>query len=234
MLESVFFITLGISCVLLMMLIYHFKQRISKLESNNETMFEIINNMVQELSAIKTTIQPHVMPPQFSYPNNQYDKIDVNIDDDMPVPMLKQSTKIEESESEEGSDEETESEEESDNETEGDSNETERDSDDKIKLINIDVTNIDESVDVENLSENNDDDDNEIVEINEIDNIQVNKLEDSEHLEEKEETDSMINKKEVYKRMNVTALKALVVEKGLQSDPHKMKKAELIELLENN
>ena len=254
MLESVFFITLGISCVLLMMLIYHFKQRISKLESNNETMFEIINNMVQELSVIKTTIQPHVMPPQFSYPNNQYDKIDVNIDEDMPVPMLKQSTTIEESESEEGSDEETESEEgsdeqseseegsdeetesekESDNETEGDSNETERDSDDKIKLINIDVTNIDESVDVENLSENNDDDDNEIVEINEIDNIQVNKLEDSEHLEEKEETESMINKKEVYKRMNVTALKALVVEKGLQSDPHKMKKAELIELLENN
>ena len=95
MLESVFFITLGISCVLLMMLIYHFKQRISKLESNNETMFEIINNMVQELSAIKTTIQPHVMPPQFSYPNNQYDKIDVNIDEDMPLPMLKQSTTIE-------------------------------------------------------------------------------------------------------------------------------------------
>ena len=223
MLESVFFITLGISCVLLMMLIYHFKQRISKLESNNETMFEIINNMVQELSTIKTTIQPHVMQPQFSYPNNQYDKIDVNIEED--IPMLHQPTTIEESESEEGSDDETEeesgdeSEEESGDESEEESgDESEEESDDKIKLINIDVTNIDESVDVESLSEKNDDNDendSEIVEINEIDNIQVNKL-------------------EVYKRMNVTALKALVVEKGLQSDPHKMKKAELIELLENN
>ena len=244
MLESVFFITLGISCVLLMMLIYHFKQRISKLESNNETMFEIINNMVQELSNIKTTIQPHAMPPQFSYPNNQYNKIDVEIDDDMPMPILNRSTTIEESESEEESDGESEEEsgDESESETEDESEgESDNHSEDKIKLISIDVTNIDESVEVESLSEknedDNDEDDSEIVEINEIDNIQVNKLEESEHLEEKEEkeeTDSMINRKEVYKRMNVTALKALVVEKGLQSDPHKMKKAELIDLLENN
>ena len=35
------------------MLFYHFKQRISKLEQSSETMFEILNNMVQELSSIK-------------------------------------------------------------------------------------------------------------------------------------------------------------------------------------
>ena len=43
MLESFFFVTLGISCVLLMMLIYHFKQRINKLENNNRMMFDVIN-----------------------------------------------------------------------------------------------------------------------------------------------------------------------------------------------
>ncbi len=246
MLESVFFITLGISCVLLMMLIYHFKQRISKLESNNETMFEIINNMVQELSAIKTNfqsqvMQSQVMQSQFSYPSNQYDKINVDIGEDNNMTILKQSGTIEEyntdveseDESEDESDDESDAESDDESDDESDNESEQEGSDDKVKLISIDVANIDESVDVESLSEENEES-SEMVEINDIDNIQVNKIDNNEHLEETEDTDSMINKKEVYKRMNVTSLKALVVEKGLHSDPHKMKKAELIDLLENN
>ena len=74
MLESFFFVTLGISCVLLLMLIYHFKQRLSKLEQNNETMFEILNNIVQELSEMKNH---NVSEMQNKFINQ---KINVNLD----------------------------------------------------------------------------------------------------------------------------------------------------------
>ena len=85
-LESVFFITLGISCVLLMMLIYHFKQRISKLEKNGDTMFEILNNMVQELTAIKHTINNPMgnqIPSNFNYPDENYEKINVSLNEEV-------------------------------------------------------------------------------------------------------------------------------------------------------
>ena len=34
--------------------------------------------------------------------------------------------------------------------------------------------------------------------------------------------------------MTVTSLKALVIEKGLNTDPSKLKKTELLQILENN
>ena len=45
MIESFIFITLGISCILMLMLIYHFKGRLNKLEQSQQTMFEIVNNI---------------------------------------------------------------------------------------------------------------------------------------------------------------------------------------------
>ena len=51
--ETFFFISLGITFVLILLLVYHFKQRMSTLEQKGDTMFEIINNMVQELTSVK-------------------------------------------------------------------------------------------------------------------------------------------------------------------------------------
>ena len=64
--------------------------------------------------------------------------------------------------------------------------------------------------------------------------IQVNKLEDSINLEESSVDTQSIDKKSVYKKMTVTTLKALVIEKGLNTDPSKLKKNELLQLLESN
>ena len=64
--------------------------------------------------------------------------------------------------------------------------------------------------------------------------IQVNKLEDSINLEESSIDTQSIDKKSVYKKMTVTTLKALVIEKGLNTDPSKLKKNELLQLLESN
>jgi hypothetical protein len=51
--ETFFFLSLGITFVLILLLVYHFKQRINTLENKCDTVFEIIGNVVQELSVVK-------------------------------------------------------------------------------------------------------------------------------------------------------------------------------------
>ena len=70
--ETFFFISLGITFVLISLLVYHFRQRIIVLESKNDTMFEIINNIVKELTNVRNSIlymnpsQMDLMQQQFS------------------------------------------------------------------------------------------------------------------------------------------------------------------------
>ena len=146
MLESFFFVTLGISCVLLMMLIYHFKQRINKLENNNRMMFDVINNMVQEMSMLKHSIQVSVssnpemnVPSQFDYPNNNYEKVDVILDE-------VENENDDEFESDSESEEWDSNDENSDTSTEV-SEPNEEDTTDNIKTIAVELEDgIDESV----------------------------------------------------------------------------------------
>ena len=61
--ETSFFFTLGITFLLILLLVYHFKQRIVITESKQDTMFEIINNLVQEINNIKTSVALMNRPP---------------------------------------------------------------------------------------------------------------------------------------------------------------------------
>ena len=54
MIESFFFLSLGVVFVLLMLLVYHFKQRIATIEQKSDTMFDIVQNLVKELKVVKT------------------------------------------------------------------------------------------------------------------------------------------------------------------------------------
>ena len=240
MLESFFFVTLGISCVLLMMLIYHFKQRINKLENNNRMMFDVINNMVQEMSMLKHSIQVSVssnpemnVPSQFDYPNNNYEKVDVILDE-------VENENDDEYESDSESEEWDSNDENSDTSTEV-SEPNEEDTTDNIKTIAVELEDgIDESVNDSNDVPNEElEEMEEVITAVELDDdesnvIQVNKLEDSINLEESSVDTQSIDKKSVYKKMTVTTLKALVIEKGLNTDPSKLKKNELLQLLESN
>jgi hypothetical protein len=51
--ESFFFISLAITFVLIMMIIYHFKERINVIEKKNETTIEILNNLAKELTGLR-------------------------------------------------------------------------------------------------------------------------------------------------------------------------------------
>ena len=54
--ETFFFISLGITFVLILLLVYHFKQRVCTLEQKGNTMFEIVNGVVKELTNIKKLV----------------------------------------------------------------------------------------------------------------------------------------------------------------------------------
>ena len=72
--ETSFVISLGITFVLILLLIYHFKQRLTAAESKQDTMFEIINNLAQELNNLRghmSLLSRPSTPYPFSNINNE-------------------------------------------------------------------------------------------------------------------------------------------------------------------
>ena len=71
LLESVFFVFLGLSFVLILLMVYHFKKRMDMMERTNESLGDICKTVIQEIEQIKssqyTTTDPQtiVYPPQF-------------------------------------------------------------------------------------------------------------------------------------------------------------------------
>ena len=286
MLESVFFITLGISCVLLIMLIYHFKQRLNKLEQNGNTMFEIINNLAQEITTVNNNFRAISNVPQTPMqPNITHSKINVSLSDDEDNNLTLEEAYIDNevntnescSDEESGSDnDDEESGSDNDDEESGSDNDDEEsgsdddhhesgsDNDDEesgsdndeensdndnsdianileeeadVKVVNVNLNDNLDSIETPNNEVETDDGNLEQVELNtdEIENILVSKLDETNDLEENDNsTPASVNTGAVYKKMNVYSLKALVIEKGLSSDPSALKKKELINLLKSN
>jgi len=203
MIESFFFLSLGIVFILIVLLVYHFKQRIATVEQKSDTMFDIVQNLAKELTSLKSRL---VAP------------IHVNAFGDLSIPRSDRD--YEEEESEEEEEESDDEDEESDDEDESDDDE-----DDRIKVIEIGemntIDNIQEPVE-DNSSES--DTEPDIVELkeDESDKIKVLKM-DSEIVSEND-----IN---AFKKMPVAELRTLVISKGLSSDASKLNKLEIIKML---
>jgi hypothetical protein len=229
--DTFFFISLGITFVFILLLIYHFKQQIKALEQKNDTMFEIINNIVKEISNVRALI----VTTQSSFPTShtpipEVTREIISLEREIPKIFVSDESDDEEEESDidEHDDEDVTDSEDSDGE-DGDEEEEPHEyaeiilkkelheivNSENIKIITVDI---DESQAVNNI-------DNGMSEI-----IHVEKMENSEestvHLTLNE------NHMEIYKKMNLTALKSLVISKGLSSDPSKLKKFEILKLLE--
>jgi hypothetical protein len=284
--DTFFFISLGITFILILLLVFHFKQQIVSLEHKNDTMFEIINNIVKEITYIKSAIfsQPHYQVNDkdeiinltaneiHSKQNVENDKIIVS-DDDYDS----------DTESDDDSDDGDDSDE-SDTETDDDSDDGDDSDDDRdecdddivdierenelhntggVKVINVEFGDNIEVGDIMNeLSDNAIDNDYDNVNeheehisalVQEIEQIIVEKIdgkdnhlenndiieqneqnETSQQNEQNEQNEQKENIKEVYRKMTLIQLKALVISKGLTSDSSKMRKPELMKLLESN
>lgn len=284
--ETFFFISLAITFVLILLLVYHFKQRLSHLEHKSETVVQIINNIVKEINNMRSyfmvsdqlaskplnNVSYSIQENNYGTYSNQYKGFDADDDDDND---LNTNNDVADEEDEDDSDDEDD-EDDSDEEDEADDSDDEDDekNDDEnndedtdikpntlleeindviledesitkeIKVINVGTTlegeneihaediNSDDFIEPLEIEEQD-----ESVEIQEENDIHVEKINtidlETETLENSNEV-SKESSKEIYQKMTVQSLKALVISKGLCSDSSKMKKPELLKLLESS
>lgn len=67
MLETIFFVSLSITFVLILLLVSHFKGRLSALEQKTESMYEIINYVTKEITTMKLLMQQAISLPTMAF-----------------------------------------------------------------------------------------------------------------------------------------------------------------------
>ena len=283
MLESFFILSLGITFVLVLFLVYHFKQRLAILENKCDTTFEIINNVVSELGNIRGAFRlgGAQAPVQPRPESAAHAKINVAIsDDDHEV------SDYDDDDEDSSDDDDDDDDDDGDGDGDGDDEESSDDDDDDddddvnesgendhdnqvvhdvnesgdddaiimqvtnddsntVRIINLDnqqefdIIETVEDLNAENGNRDDqaDDDGSHIENMEEIE-LHVEKLPTGEpHLDDSSIASSFAeskNNSHIYKKMTLPVLKAYVIEKGLASDPSKMKKQDLIHLIESS
>jgi len=236
MLESMFFILFGITFLFILLLIYHFKNKISVLEKNVDTMFEILNNVVGDLTKLKSYEEPS---DNLQYPiSGGFSQMTPS--EQREIEVIETSDKeeddeYEEDDEEEMSDDESEEEDSEDEESEEEEEDSEEETEEEnVKTISVVLDDkIDDShIEVEEiLEEPIEEQETSVPELNEIEELNVEKLdtEETQSLEAQPKTEELMDN---YKKMHIQNLKKLVVSKGLATDVSKMKKVELLGLLQ--
>ena len=196
------------------MLVYHFKGRLVLLEDKCNTMFEIMNSMVKEMKNIKdmaSNIQSapvqHI-PESAPFGNMFPPELIQLFGSRQPMFPSRQVDEYDDDESD-GEEEQQEYKKIVVSDTEMDEDDDDYDESD-VKVISVDISEPTESEPLADLEEEN---------LNEIEA-------ETEETEEKETPD--------YKKMDVSYLRTMVMTRGLATDTKKLKKPELIRLLEQS
>lgn len=220
LMDTVFFLSLGIAFVLILLLVYHFKQRLSETETKCGTMFEIINGMASEMNTIKGVVsqqqqllamrQPPVESIQdLGIPVNQLFSQNSQMQE---PPVVHHGQNVLTSIGEMDSDQDEE--EDSDDEDEEDSDDDdEEDSDDEPEMEAV------------KLNIEFDDSDKIVVSDNEEEPIEDVTPNVEEIVTEEVQED--------LQKLTLAKLKTLAVEKGLVENASKMKKSELLDLIQS-
>ena len=205
--NTFFVASILICCILVLMLIYNFRQRLSTLETNYKLALEMMNNVVQKMELIENNVasggevqhSQELNIPMVS--QQQYNVLEQHDDEDEDGECEQLSD--DDDEDENGSDEEDDEDDEDEDEDEDDDNDE-------------DDNNVAESKENVNVEQHEDmDDDNTI------------STEDGKEMARTLETDGEMD----YDKMNLTQLRALVKTRGLSSSVSKMKKADALALL---
>ena len=215
MMDSIFYLGLVATFLLILLVVYHFKNRVSTMEQRCDTMFEIMNNIVQELNLLRrqnTTSFGGGAP--MNVPTNQ-------VEHSHSVQMYPRH--------DDESDDEDEDEESGDDESsylsEDDLEEDEEEDEERVVELDNElkqVKMVEDDVQQEPTQSS-------LLEIDDNNSIKVEKVETT--LENTDQMEEFPSAMDAYKAMTNSALKALVIEKGLSTNPSKLKKVELIELL---
>jgi hypothetical protein len=241
LIESFFFLSLGITFILIFLMVFHFKQRIEKLERNNNDLSDLCNKIVKEVTNLHMVYLNANTNSNSNIPKNYYQKENIvistsNYSQNKNIPQTEESEpltfkKIIVMDTITNDD----------NAVDVDIDDDDESGDEEYEYSDDDVDSGDEDVDIH---------------VQENDNIQVFKLPEEDGdgevdlvvVEEEEATKKMDElevdlvvvedeekpkkEKSNFHKMNVQDLKILAISKGLCSDTTKMKKADLIKLLE--
>ena len=232
LLETFFFISLAITFVLIIMLVYHFKGRLVSIEDRYHTMFDIVNSLVKEMKNLRDTmiqvqaqVQVQAQPPQL-----ERSPFGGNAPTGFPTDLFRlfqsgpgmfPSSRVGENEQED---------EEEDNyrkivvsDTELDDEEYDEDDEDNengnnVRVISVDITEPNESVSLAELEDPVD--------------IDITPEDEDVEVEEELNIDETDEPSMDYRKLDVSYLKTMVLTRGLATDTKKMKKSDLIRLLE--
>jgi len=215
MIESFFFLSLGVVFVLLMLLVYHFKQRITTIEQKSDTMFDIVQNLAKEL----TTLKGRLSLPAMS----------------CPLPSSKDNYQDEDEEHYENTDDESDDDEDESESDESDEDDDDDDDEERVKVIDIGtLKQIDPIRETDDSRQSDSEDESPVVELNDDESEKIKVLKVPQQPQYETETaptsadDSNMN---VYKKMAVGELRTTVISKGLCSDASKLNKVELLKML---
>lgn len=207
--ESIFYLSLGIIIILIFLIVFHFKQRIESLEKKGFLYTEMYNNLMKEVNIIKTMVYS---PPTIQQKQN----ILFSTESIPPTTSYNKIIVMDKLVEEEAEDLESESESES-----GSDLDSESDLDDE-ELNDLEVVELEPELELE--LEKND--------LNEKPSINVLKVEPDVETEIENTNNTNTSTSISYQNMNLNELKKLVITKGLTTTPNKLKRAEILKLLE--
>ena len=264
LIDSFFFISLGITFVLLFLMAFHFKNRVSALENKNNALTEICNTIVHEINQVKQIVS--VSTPSTS----NYNHIPVNTmmytQGYNEIPQYNDEGESNEDDGESNEDDGESSEDDGES-SEDDGESSEDDENRKYTPITEEYPSHDEHIlklKIESIEYSDEDtepctnselksgESEETIEVHKItlpdDNVdileetledfEVTKIDDVVHIEDDIASEipsvSTNQRQSSYKKMNVQMLRTMAISKGLCSDPSKMKKQELLKMLDDH
>ena len=241
-----FFVSLAITFVLIIMLVYHFKGRIIALESKCDTMFGIMNMIMQKLRTMQSPTQ---------YEN-------ISLGEEIPYcmrrePPMEQIVEEDNESQEDDDDDDDESSQYSQedaagnfqkivvSDTESVSIDEQEEENQPAKIIYLDPTELEikeDEISVNELSVNENEEEVQIEEIKDDEEENESVAGDATNVEEHSLdefepaaiTNEHLEKSLNYKKMDISYLRTMVITRGLATDTKKMKKSDLIKLLEES
>lgn len=228
MFESFFLLSLGVTFVLLVLLVFHFRNRISSLEQKAETMFSLLNNVVTELNNMRGGVHP---PMVHMSEQPVQSKIEVHLSED-------EDDSDAESDDDSGSGSDCDSDAESDDDSDADA---------PVKTVNMEIDATFDDIPVETTIDAEEDTETPyVIEPSIIDaplpeiELVVNKS-DTNLTEHLDETVASASAEEAIKEngvlmvdeMTLPELRTYANEKGLVTDASRMKRHTLLKLIQS-
>jgi cobalamin biosynthesis protein CobT len=225
---NTFFVgSLLMSVILVVMMLFQFRQRIKQLEEKGDTMLQIINSIVEKMKITELEVSPQYVGGNNAILNEEEDNFITSGEvarEQYEEEMEDDEASGDEDEASGDEDEESgDEDEESGDEDEESGDEQEQEPDES----GYEQEQEQEEVDINNYENKEDTVVNDIPESIEVSETDVNSLVSDEGL-------SKDDNSSVFSKLTVSQLKEEVKNKGLASNISKLRKSELIELLATN